>query len=110
MTTGMLLTWSGITKEQYDKVMDLLDFDAKPQRGLIFHCAGQASGGWRVFDIWESEDAFDRFLKDRLAPAFQKAGVQGRPTPEFFPIHNTYAPDFHALSTHARHGQSIGAV
>lgn len=102
MATGMLLTWSGFTKEQYDKVMDLLNFDAKPQPGMIFHCAGQASAGWRVFDIWESQDAFDRFQKDRLAPAFEKAGIQGRPNPELFPIHNTYVADLKALNTRAK--------
>jgi hypothetical protein len=54
---------SGLTKEHYDKVMDLLEFDAKPLQGLIFDCAGQASPSWRVFDIWESQEAFDRFVK-----------------------------------------------
>jgi hypothetical protein len=45
MAIGMLLTWSGFTKEQYDKVTDILDLATKPQPGMIFHCAGQASGG-----------------------------------------------------------------
>jgi len=102
MATGMLITWPSFTKEQYDKVMGILDFDAKAQPGMIFHCAGQASGGWRVFDIWESQEAFDRFLKERLGPAFEKAGIKGRPSPEFFPIHNMYAADVKALETRAR--------
>ena len=44
---------SGFTKEQHIGVMQMLDLDATPQEGMIFHCAGQASGGWRVFDIWD---------------------------------------------------------
>lgn len=28
----------------------MLDLGATPQEGMIFHCAGQASGGWRLFD------------------------------------------------------------
>jgi hypothetical protein len=103
MAIGMLQTLSGLTKEQYDKISDLLEFDTRPPKGLIFHAAGQASSGWRVFDIWESQDAWDRFLKDRLAPAFEKAGIQNRPNPpESFPIHNTYLSDAKSLSTRAK--------
>ena len=31
-------------KEQYTGVMQMLDLDATPQEGMIFHCAGQTSG------------------------------------------------------------------
>jgi len=54
---------SGFIKEQYIGVMQMLDLDATPQEGMIFHCAGQASGGWRVFDIWDLQGAFDQFLR-----------------------------------------------
>ena len=103
MAIGMLLTWSGFTKEQYEKVVDILDLAKKPQPGMIFHCAGQASGGWRVFDIWESQEAYDRFMRDRLGPAFKTAGIQGSgPNPEFFPIHNIQVSDVKALSAGAK--------
>jgi len=103
MAIGVLLTWSGFTKEQYEKVTDILDLANKPQPGMIFHCAGQASGGWRVFDVWESQEAYDRFTKDRLGPAFKKADIQGSgPNPDFFPIHNAQVYDVKALSTRAK--------
>ena len=57
------ITMSGFTKEQYIGVMQMLDLDARPQEGMIFRCAGQASGGWRVFDIWDLQGAFDQFLR-----------------------------------------------
>jgi hypothetical protein len=103
MAIGLLLTWPSFTKEQYDKVTDILDLANRPQPGMIFHCAGQASGGWRVFDIWESQEAYDRFLRDRLGPAFKKADIQGSaPNPESFPIHNIQVSDVKALSTRAK--------
>jgi hypothetical protein len=43
------ITTSGFTKEQYKRQM--LDLDAKPQEGMIFHSAGQDSCESRVFDI-----------------------------------------------------------
>ena len=33
------------------------DLDVTPQEGLIFHCAGQASGESRVFDLWDLQAA-----------------------------------------------------
>ena len=45
------ITMSDFTKEQYTEVTQMLDFDATPQEGMIFHSAGQASGGWRVLGI-----------------------------------------------------------
>ncbi len=45
----------------------MLDLDATLQEGMIFHCAGQASGGWRVFDIWDLQGAFDQFLRQAVA-------------------------------------------
>lgn len=56
------ITMSGFTKEQYVGVMQILNLDAMSHEGMIFHCAGQASGGWRVFDIWDLQGAFAQFL------------------------------------------------
>ena len=56
------ITMSGFTKEQYIGVMQMLDLDVTAQESMIFHCAGQASGGWRVFDIWDLQGAFDQCL------------------------------------------------
>ena len=47
------ITISGFTKQQYTGVTQMLDLDAMPQEGMIYYCTGQASGGWRVFDIWD---------------------------------------------------------
>ena len=63
MAIGCRSQMSGFTKEQYIRVMQMLDLDATPQEGMIFHCAGQASGGWRLFDIWDLQGAFDQFLR-----------------------------------------------
>ena len=57
------ITMSDLKKEQYIGVMQMLDLDATPQEGMTFHCACQASGGWRVFDIWDLQGAFDQFLR-----------------------------------------------
>jgi hypothetical protein len=67
---------------------------AVPPEGLILHAAGPLpEGGWRVFDVWESEEAFWRFFDERMLPAARELG-QDAPSsrPEFFAVHNLIGP------------------
>ncbi len=75
------------SQEVYDKVRGQLGLDAPA--GGIFHLAGPSpNGGWRVLEVWESEDDARRFREERLLPAFDAAGVP-RPSspPEIWQIH-----------------------
>ena|SRR6187397_1085700 len=36
--------------------------------GLILHAAGPTDEGFRIIGVWESEDAWQRFRKERLDP------------------------------------------
>jgi hypothetical protein len=95
MAIGMLQSWQGFTKEMYDEVTEKM-FGHKPMRddeapdGLIVHSAGTSPGGWYVYDIWESQEAFERFMNDRLMPAVNEVmGGQQPPEearPQFFEV------------------------
>jgi hypothetical protein len=55
----------------------------------VFHVAGPSpNGGWRVIEVFDSEDAAKPFVQERLAPAFQAIGAPPPPPPEFWPVHN----------------------
>lgn len=54
-----------------------------PVSGLIAHVSGPTSSGWRIIDVWESEDDFRRFRANRLNPALH-AALGGRPAPPPF--------------------------
>ena len=43
--------------------------------GCLVHTAGEGPNGFRVVDIWESQDAFDSFMNDKVMPAMQEAGM-----------------------------------
>ncbi|MFD7324714.1 hypothetical protein ACFV9D_27070 [Streptomyces sp. NPDC059875] len=92
MAIAMLVDNPHGTQEIYDKVREQLGLQEKPAGG-IFHAAGPSpNGGWRVIEIWESEDDAKRFIKERLAPALQAAGAVGPPpTPQFWPVYNYMA-------------------
>jgi hypothetical protein len=55
-----------------------------PVEGLLAHIAGQGENGFRVVDVWESEEAFRRF-GERLMPILQEIGIEGEP--EIYPAH-----------------------
>ena len=55
-----------------------------PVEGLLAHIAGQGENGFRVVDVWESEEAFNRF-GETLIPILEEIGVEGRP--EVYPTH-----------------------
>ncbi|WP_370134889.1 hypothetical protein [Streptacidiphilus sp. EB103A] len=52
----------------------------RPVPGLVSHAAGPSPTGWFVADVWESEEAFQKF-GEKLAPLMQAAGMpMGEPT------------------------------
>jgi hypothetical protein len=57
------------TVEQYDQVNEKLDPASNPPKGLILHSGAETDGGMKVVDIWESADAWQDFLDNRLSPA-----------------------------------------
>ena len=94
MAVGVLSAAPEFTKEFYDGVTEKM-FGHTPMRegdspeGLIVHSAGQGDQGYYVYDIWESREAFERFMEEKLGPAL--AEVMGGPPPEsgapqYFPI------------------------
>jgi hypothetical protein len=64
------------TAEDFSTVMDhVRSTGPVPPIGARLLAAGPADGGWRVVSIWESSDAIQRFFEERLAPAYQAAGL-----------------------------------
>lgn len=55
-----------------------------PVAGLLVHAAGQGQGGFRVVDVWESEEAAGKF-GEILVPILQEVGVTD--LPELYPAH-----------------------
>ena len=77
---------SGLTRENYDETVRRLTGGKSrmespgdwPVEGLLAHIAGEGPGGFRVVDVWESEDACRRF-GETLTPILQEVGVRAQP-------------------------------
>lgn len=73
MATAFVFDGDTLTRDHYDGIMaamGLADLDGPYPDGLLAHLSGpKPSGGWRVIDVWESEDAATAFYgSERFAP------------------------------------------
>jgi len=75
MAVAFLLEIPGFTPEQSAAVLQALGLDENPAAGQVMHLEGPMEGGMRIVDVWDSAEAFQAFVKERLAAAFQKAGA-----------------------------------
>jgi hypothetical protein len=81
----------GGTQEQYEQAAARLS-DGRglsspgdwPVDGILSHAAGPTDTGWRVVDVWESAEAFQRF-GEVIGPVLQEVGMPGEP--QIFPLH-----------------------
>jgi hypothetical protein len=76
---------AGLTKESYEEAVrriaggkELSSPADWPVKGLLVHAAGEAPGGFRVVDVWESEEAAGRF-GETLVPVLREVGIEAEP-------------------------------
>ena len=79
------------TQERYEDAIQRLSGKSQmetaadwPVEGMLVHIAGQAENGFRVVDVWESEEAVQAF-GERLAPILKEVGIEE--TPVIYPAH-----------------------
>jgi hypothetical protein len=78
-------------KSQYDALRKEVEWETRHAAGAIVHAAGVDDGGkMHVADVWESPEALNTFVADRLMPAFKKLSLP-QPNVEVFPVHNLNA-------------------
>jgi len=91
---GVLFEFPGVSGQQYDEACRRLNNGRPlssladwPEPGIVAHVAGPTpDGGWRVVDVWESEEAFGRFGQ-QLVPVLEQVGIPAV-APQIFPVHN----------------------
>jgi quinol monooxygenase YgiN len=89
MALAFLADFPGATQAQFAQVDQKLGRQAPP--GLLYHVDGPIEGGWRVVDVWESQEAFDKFFQEKLGQALQEAGL-ALPQPQAWPAERIVKP------------------
>ena len=103
MAVAVFMHFPGLTRESYDRLMRDLGLDASPPAGEILHVAAQASEGINVCDLWQTKEAAESFVQQRLRPALLARGVDIQISIDVLPLRNVFAPDIDTI-------ERIGAV
>ena len=81
----VVIIHEGLTQEQYEEVVRKMTGKERmespsdwPVEGLLVHATGQGASGFRVVDVWESEEAWNRF-GEVLGPVLQEVGIEAQP-------------------------------
>jgi hypothetical protein len=92
MTVVTTLDINALTAQEYRAVLDELGVETPPERGIYLHLTTPTDFGFRVVEIWDEKEGFDRFLEQRLAPAGKAVGLEREMTIAVTPLHNFFAP------------------
>jgi hypothetical protein len=94
MAVLMVMEAAGATAEQYDRTNEIMGIrgDDDAPDGLIQHVAAIDGDGLLIADVWESEEALDRFYEERLRAALEQSGVaESAGRPRRMQVHNRLA-------------------
>jgi len=73
MSYASITVAKGLTMADYRSVTEQLG--PNHAEGMVLETAGWNDAGLHVITMWDSKADHDRFVTDRLVPAFQAAGV-----------------------------------
>ena len=85
MSVVMMIDNPNGSQEIYEKVASGFSL---PLGGRVHVAGPRPGGGWRVIEVWDTEDEARRWLQEKFGPALRAAGAPGPPPePEFWPLH-----------------------
>ena len=82
---GIYIVTKNMTVEQHTKGRAKLLEAGAPESAMKVHSCFGEDGQLQVFDVWESQEAFDKFLT-YLGPIMQELGIELAGPPTIMPI------------------------
>src|SRR3954453_12929472 len=79
MAVGIVFDGVGVSRAQYEQVLNQVAPDQSPAPGMLSRVAGTTADGIVVVETWESQDALNAFFTEKLGAALQAAGITIQP-------------------------------
>jgi hypothetical protein len=92
MAILLRMDWGGATREQYDELRKVVNWEGDHPDGARSHVAAFDDAGAHINDTWESAEAFQKFNDERLAPGVAKVGIAGQPQVTIYDAHAVFIP------------------
>ena len=92
MAIMMIMKWPGVSLEQYDQAKSKVNWEKDPAAGGRMHATAHDGNGLRITDVWDSAEAFQAFVDDRLMPGVAELNLPGPPEVEVYPLHDLWIP------------------
>lgn len=99
MAVTFTLDMPGMTREQLDALVQQLGAGpGKVPDGQIAHIEAITDDGAQIIDVWESAEAYERFMQERLGPIFAAAGMPPIDTPRMLEVHRVFVAEVGAAA------------
>jgi heme-degrading monooxygenase HmoA len=88
MAVVVTVTIPETTTDQYDEVFKKTNPDGKAAVGGTFHVVAEnGEGGLFMCDVWDSEEAFQKFMATQIGPAVAASGNTQTPEIKIMQVH-----------------------
>ena len=88
---AVYIVTKNMTAEMHTKGRDRLQQAGAPESAMKLHSCFGEDGQLQVFDVWESQEAFDEFLTF-LGPVMGELGIELAQSPTIMPIVDLVQP------------------
>jgi hypothetical protein len=93
----MTMDVTGLTHREFRAILNEMGVEARPEAGIYLHISHPTEIGFRIIELWESQEGFEEFAERRLKPAVTKLGIQRETKIVFQPLHNFFGPRMNEL-------------
>ncbi len=88
---------NGLNHREFRAIIDEMGVEKRPEAQIYQHITHPTESGFRIIEVWESQEGFEEFLERRLKPAIIKLDINRETTITFQPLHNFFGPRINEL-------------
>jgi hypothetical protein len=91
VAVAVVLEFEGGTLDQYDQVLQKMGLTpgGPTPPGALFHWVTPTDSGFRVTDVWESQEEFGKFAEEQIGPYSAEVGLS-EPSVTFYEVYNHF--------------------
>ena len=94
---AIYIVTKNMTVEQHSEGRDRLRQAGAPETAMKLHSCFGEDGQLQVFDVWESQEQYEKFAREQIQPYSAEVGITTAPQLTLYQVHNYFTPGSAAL-------------